>query len=449
MHFPSRRSNSVIHSPFQRGQRGIAVSDFQRGFARARGNRDKGNLAPPMRRQFDFAAKGHDRVQRPSGAIAQIPVLHGGRPVRVAVPTEKCRPVGFGAAPDDALIIGDQAMQQNGRAFLRPPRPAGEQQSVDIGQEFAVDEHLAEYGVAGGIIARGKNDLAIAGQIERASLVAFIDDGDAANFQIIAVRNADRHVDGDVIIAAMEFHLMRVEPGVHVGPSRPGRFRSYGPEFAGGAVADIDPQARTTGSRRCPDQRMVMPGQLAPAVRGEVRRHTAIADHVHRCRAARRRGYPGMQAGDRACDRGQGFPCLDPLNLGGQYPWNPFIEQQVDSSDMGIGMEPVHEHVVAQGIAQGGQAHAVMMCHVGSHRNKALSFRHASRGEVGSLVKSVSPYQPESSHVPQVAKGQLGPCGKRQRSRIGGHNPVTAQTPSQAKLGDAKGMVVIDAGRPH
>jgi len=71
-----------------------------------------------------------------------------------------------------------------------------------------------------------------------------------------------------------------------------------------------------------------------------------------------------MQAGDRACYRGHGFPRLDPLNLGRQLPGNPFIEQQVDGPDMGIGMEPVHEHVVAQGIAHGGQAHTMMMRHV-------------------------------------------------------------------------------------
>jgi len=113
--------------------------------------------------------------------------------------------------------------------------------------------------MAGGIVAGGKNDLAIAGQIERASLAAFIDDGDAAYFQIVPMRNADCHADRDAVVAPMIFNLMSMEQGVHVRISRSDRLRRYRPEFTGGAIADIDPQTRTSGSCSCPNQSMAVP----------------------------------------------------------------------------------------------------------------------------------------------------------------------------------------------
>ena len=105
-------------------------------------------------------------------------------------------------------------MRQEDRGLALGPRPATEQQRIQLGQIFALDEELVEGRVATIGRRRGHDDLAITGQRQPARAFAPVVQCDASNLDVIIGGNSDLHRQLDFVIGAAEFGLMRIKADV-------------------------------------------------------------------------------------------------------------------------------------------------------------------------------------------------------------------------------------------
>ena len=136
-------------------------------------------------------------------------------------------------------------------------------------------------------------------------------------------------------------------------------------------------------------------------------------------------------------------------DLGRQFPRDAFVEEQVDRPHVRVRMEPADEHVLTQHIADGREAHALMMRHICTHRHEPAAFALAIGREVRRLEEAIAADQPHAGKLPQVAQRLFGAHRERERGRIGRNDEIPPQPATQAEVRHAKGMVAIAAVMSH
>ena len=105
-------------------------------------------------------------------------------------------------------------MRQEYRGLAVGTWPATEQQRVQLGQIFALDEELVEGRVTAIGRRLGHDDLAVTGQRQPARAIAPVVQCDAADLDIIIGSDGDLHRQLDFVIGAAEFGLVGIEADI-------------------------------------------------------------------------------------------------------------------------------------------------------------------------------------------------------------------------------------------
>ena len=110
--------------PVQRGERCVALGEFQNGLARTGGECQECEFTSFARLQFNACLKRHRGVERPADTTRK-PVDDAVRTLQRTVSSQKSRTVRFESDRIQSGTIRDNAVKHDRRLFAGMTRPAG------------------------------------------------------------------------------------------------------------------------------------------------------------------------------------------------------------------------------------------------------------------------------------------------------------------------------------
>ncbi len=193
--------------------------------------------------QAHALAQREDGVEHRARRVRERPLFddgerRGGR----AAPPEEAAAVGLVLRRADGLALGADDVDAPDRLVLARTRAAAREQRVLGGDEFRLDEEVAEGRVRHVRGVRREHDLGVARHLDVARARRLVRQRDATNLGVVLGRDDDLGVRDDTVVGAEDVNLVFRE-GDFVG-ARPARGRLI-PGRPDGAAC-----ARRAGSRR-------------------------------------------------------------------------------------------------------------------------------------------------------------------------------------------------------
>ena len=389
--------------PIEIAERAVAARELQRGFARIGDGGDERQLAGTVRWQLDRRGEDHGRVERrarrarqPAGPLGE----RGRRGVGAAAPDE----CGARAVVAEQARTGArqrQHMDEVLRALVGRARPAVVDQGAVLFEVLALDEELAEGGMAliGGAVA--EHDFAEADDGDAAS-AAFAAQRQVADLDVGIGRDEDALAHREAAVAGVVLDRMRREEHTAAPRLGGGRIAKRRPDAAVSLILQVDAKAVIVERRirRPARQRQAAPATASAARVGGDHAELAVRQHV---RLRERRIERRRPRCDRnAAHRTGGAPALELRLLDRRAPRQPLVQQQFCRLAHGLGVKAPDQCVAVEKVVQCGEHHALMVGHERAHDRRRVAGAAPIGRKIDRFVQPVATDHPQLAQVAQV-----------------------------------------------
>ena len=250
---------------------------------------------------------------------------------------------------------------------------------------FRLDEQARENGVALPFGNGGQSDLGIADQPDPPRFAGRVDHAQPSDLDILGRRHQHVQNSNNAFRFISEFDLMRIIDGMVRTPAQwHFRGRPYRTAFP---VPKIEEMADVLIHRSGTGQCHGIPAQIAIAASPKAQGKAAIAKQMAALLGADRH-FPRLGPRNLRTDRRCLGHAVQPFEFWRQLPWYALIQQKIDGLHSGIRMKERNKEIIAQGIADCRNHHALVMGHEGLHRSGLSSLRTARCGKIKRLVKA-------------------------------------------------------------
>ena len=419
-----------------------------------------GHLERPLAAGGDQGREGHrrrlpgidphsgsereDRIQHGAGRATEFTIrLQRHRIANRTAPAQEPGPVGLAGHPADPLLPGIDDVDTPERRIRRGARaPDGRDRGTPL-MPLGFDEQIAERRVSPVGVGRSQHDLAVARQLDLARVVSIVGDGHPPHLGRLLGHDGDLGPGFDVAIVPVKGDPVdREGRQIPVGRGTD-RLMSGRPHPSVVQILEVAelpggigrPIVAPTGNRQ-----ILVPGVSAAAVGHHQRERWPAQECDPRLRCIGRADFPDDGAlGDRiGADLvgrvGPGIAKHEPAG-------DSFVEQQLDRSDQGVGVEPLLPDPVGQHVGERHQTHPDVVGHEIVDDGMV-----GSRGASGVIDRVEEPelaQRREPLDRRQIPEGVLRVHQGREHGCVRGHHDVAPEPPFEGEVGNAERPVLI------